>query len=381
MLIKGDCKMRVNAPKQRNGNWAAQALLILPTLRSYAYTRILPKLRHKIKPETRVENVNASVAAVCDCMTWANLSHCHDATALTPAAWPHEIGKNPKFFFCEAAWSGAAGSCWRGQIYRDRRVFYENRKYLLEILKHCNARGIPSVFWAKEDPTYFMHGVYDFTDTALKFDHVLTTARECIHKYKSMGHKSVHLWPFGFSPHIYHPPAEAEATRESAAVFAGSWYREHKNRCRELEGIFEMILNAGIPLRIYDRNKKNGYSPKPFPAKYQKYVYDGTKYEELGEIYRNTTYAINVNTVNDSSTMFSRRVYEAAACGSIIVSNESKGLRDQFGKNIWYLGESFDLSQISEMRERNIKMVFENHTWQKRFEKLLEILSIEEVRN
>ena len=353
---------------------------ILHTLKSYTYTQLLPIFRHRQQHSTSRENGQLRVAVICDHMTWTNLVHTQASTFLSPLAWKDEIKQKPKFLFCEAAWSGITGSCWRGQIYKDRRVFIENRKHLLEILNYCKANGIPAVFWAKEDPTYFMHDVYDFTDTALKFDHILTTAEECLPRYQQLGHKNVHLWPFGFSPHIFYPPKENETQREMTAIFAGSWYKDHKNRCQELEGIFEMVTKAGIPLKIYDRNKKGKRSSKPFPAKYRRHVHEGVNYEELGEIYRKTTFAINVNTVNNSNTMFSRRVYEAAACGSIIVSNESKGLRNQFGRNIWYLGEPLDLSQINEMREHNIKMVFENHTWQKRFEELLEILSIEEVR-
>ena len=352
---------------------------IFHTLKSYAYTRVMPVLLCRLTHPRRLESGHSPLAVICDRMTWTNLIFVHSASYLSPLTWKDAIKQKPKFLFCEATWSGLAGSCWRGQVYRDRRIFFENRKNLLEILGFCNSTGIPTVFWAKEDPAYFMHDIYDFTDTALKFDHILTTAEECLPKYRQLGHKSVHLWPFGFSPQIYYPPQENVPQREMAAIFAGSWYKDHKLRCRELENIFEMVMEAGIPLKIYDRNKKGMFSSKPFPRKYREYVQDGVNYEDLGEIYRKATYVINVNTVSGSNTMFSRRVYEAVACGAIIVSNESKGLRSQFGKNVWYLGEAFDISQIITVRESNIKMVFENHTWQKRYEKLFEILSMGEV--
>ena len=346
------------------------------TLRSYAYTRIRPMLRPNPAAQT---NSAAKIAMVCDQMTWKNISQDYKAIALTPRTWKKHMTTSSKIklFFCEAAWSGVADSCWRGQVYKDRRVFYENRRCLLSILDRCKTLGIPTVFWAKEDPEYFKDETYDFTDTAKKFDYILTTARECIPKYLSMGCKNVHLWPFGFSPKIYYPPADIESKRENVAVFAGSWLEEHPKRCRDLADLFDMVLDANITLRIYDRHCIKGMSAKPFPEKYKQYIKDSVPYEELGNIFRTAEYVINVNTVRDSSTMFARRVYEAFACGCIVITNESVGLREQFNQNLWYLGESFDFALAKKIRQQNIQTVFSYHTWEKRMEQLSAIIGVE----
>ena len=349
------------------------------TLKSYVYTRILPMLR--AKPSTQINNF-AKMAIVCDQMTWKNICQDHNVVALTPRTWkdvlPVSRNNNQiKLFFCEAAWSGVPDSCWRGQIYKDRRVFYENRRSLLDVLRRCKTIGIPSVFWAKEDPEYFEDDTYDFTDTAIKFDYILTTAQECISKYNAMGHNNVHLWPFGFSPKIFYPPGDRDVKRENVAVFAGSWLVEHPKRCRDMADIFDMVLDANIVLRIYDRHCIAGKSAKPFPDKYKPFVLDSVPYEELGEIYRNAEYAINVNTVRDSSTMFARRVYEAMACGCIVITNESVGLRQQFNQNMWYLGESFDITAAEKIRRQNIQTVFTFHTGEQRMEQLYALTGVE----
>ena len=359
---------------------------ILPTLKSYVYARLLPILKSSPPVHVNIpigKEGQLPIAAICDPMTWQNLCHEHASVSLMPRTWREVLEINPgqkvKFLFCEATWSGIINGCWRGQVYRDGRVFYENRRDLLEILERCKSEGIPTVFWAKEDPVYFQDAVYDFTDTALKFDYILTTAEECIPKYYAMGHQHVYLWPFGFSPGIYYPSEETQvglrSSREDVAIFAGSWYIDHPRRCRDLLEIFEVVLDAGIPLRIYDRHRISGRSTRPFPEKYQPYVRDSVPYEALGDIYRNTEYTINVNTVCDSGTMFSRRVYEAMACGCIIISNESLGMRRQFGNNLWYVGESnefsrFDPEHKEYIRQRNIDIVFSSHTWNQRMEQL-----------
>jgi len=311
-------------------------------------------------------------------MTWQCLRQEHSLVAVSPKNWQDAFIKKRegeiKFFLCESAWSGIANSSWRGQIYKDKRVFYENRRALLEILEYCKSTQIPTVFWAKEDPMYFQGKVYDFTDTALKFDYILTTAEECISKYQALGHKNVRLWPFGFSLEFYCPPKDETIPRENAAVFAGGWYPEYLERCQDLAAIFDIVLSAGISLRIYDRYKVSGHSTKPFPAKYQPYVQNAVPYEKLGDVYRGVEYVINVNTVRDSGTMFARRVYEAMACGCIIISNDSVGMRKQFGDTVWYASGPFDFSQIEDIRKKNIEAVFSSHTWAVRMQQLQDIL-------
>ena len=362
---------------------------IIPTLKSYGFARILPKLRPKPPVQVNIpigKEEQLPIAVICDPMTWQNICLEHSAVALVPCTWRAVFETEPKrkikFLLCEAAWSGVSSSCWRGQVYKDRRVFYENRRDLLEILDRCKSEGIPTIFWAKEDPVYFQDTVYDFTDTALRFDYILTTAEECISKYSELGHRNVYVWPFGFSPEIFYPPKKtsehSQTPRETVAVFAGSWYTEHPHRCRDLSEILDTVLAAGIPLRIYDRYRSSGRSTRPFPAKYQPYVQDAVSYELLGEIYRNAEYAINVNTVCDSDTMFSRRVYEVMACGCIVISNESIGMRQQFGNNLWYVGDDFDFENMEAMRQRNIDIVFTNHTWGHRMEQLCSLVEVKE---
>ena len=354
---------------------------IIATIKSYLYVRVLTKFRPN--PSKRSFSQVGSeeqlpIAMICDIMTWENVCQNHAAISVTPSTWKrtfaYQSAQKIGFFFCEATWSGTVNACWRGQVYNDRRVYYENRRNLLKILERCKTEGIPTVFWAKEDPVFFQDDVYDFTDTALRFDYILTTAKECIPKYHALGHEKVYPWAFGFSKDLYHPPMNTKSLRENVAVFAGSWFKDYPYRCKDLVEIFEMVLAAGISLRIYDRNRTFGVSKKPFPEKYQSYVTDAIPYEKLGDIYRNVEYVINVNTVQDSETMFSRRVYEAMACGCIIVSNDSQGLREQFGENIWYLNQTFDFKQKGKICQQNIEAVFASHTWEQRMEQLYSIM-------
>ena len=359
---------------------------IRATIKSFLYVRVLSKFR--FSPSEQIERFTGGkkqlpIAMICDAMTWENISKEHAVISVTPSTWKrvfeNQSGQRIKLMFCEATWSGTTNACWRGQVYRDRRVFYENRRELLSILERCKVEGIPSAFWAKEDPFFFQNAIYDFTDTALRFDYIFTTAEECVSKYQALGHKRVYLWAFGFSPDIYHPPRDATLLRERVAVFAGSWFGEYPHRCKDLTAIFDMVLSEGISLCIYDRNRTRGVSKKPFPEKYQSFVRDSIPYEKLGDIYRNVEYVINVNTVQNSETMFSRRIYEAMACGCIVISNESQGLRSQFGDNVWYLGQMFDFENREKICQQNVEIVFSHHTWEKRMKQLYSFMDNDKV--
>lgn len=272
------------------------------------------------------------VAFICDEMTWQDFQGCCNAVFLHPKTWKQQLeNQKPDLLFCESAWSGieAFPNVWRGRIYRDRRVAFENRDVLRKLLTYCGEKGIPTVFWNKEDPAYFDHPVHDFTDTALLFDHVFTTAQECIPAYEKKGHASVHLLPFGVNTKMFR--LEPEAQKKNAVLFAGSWFGDLPARCREQEKLLDFCLDQGWELDIYDRYSQAPEKKFRFPEKYAPYIHPAVPFTQMPEICRQYPYAVNVNTVVDSATMLSRRVLQLAASGCTIISNETMGfdaLRD-----------------------------------------------------
>lgn len=266
------------------------------------------------------------VAFLCDEMTWQDYKDCCDAIFLHPKVWKEQLRTfKPSLFFCESAWSGieAFPNVWRGRVYRDRRVSFENRDVLQDILSFCRENQIPTVFWNKEDPTYFDHEIYDFTDTALRFDFIFTTAQECISRYQQRGHRQVCLLPFGVNTDMFYPMPEKQ--RKKSAVFAGSWFGDHPKRCQELAALLDYALERNWELVIYDRKSGAPEERYRFPEKYVPYIRPAVPFTMMPEICRQYEYAINVNTVVDSATMISRRVLQLAASGAIIVSNHTLG--------------------------------------------------------
>ncbi len=308
------------------------------------------------------------VALIGDEMTYQGLQGVFQQTVLlSPQGWYQEMeGVHPDVLFCESAWTGALQQkeCWRWKIYRNHRLGFENRKELRDILKYCREAGIPTIFWNKEDPVYFGEAAHDFADTALWFDHVLTTAKECVARYQALGQRNVSVMQFGYPTQWFYPldgPFDY-----SRAVFFGSWYGDQPQRCQDMRRLFDMVLAKGITLEIYDRQCASSNPKHQYPENYRPFVRPGVPYQQIRQTIGRPCYALNINTVRNSETMFARRVLELMACGCLIISNDSPGLRREFGEKIWFLDEPFPIERTEEIRLANLKNVQENHTWHAR---------------
>jgi len=333
------------------------------TASNFLYCNVLNRCKEAYILGPQQDKKLIRAAFLCDEMTWQDFRKECRSIFVTPRNWKHAFEEfSPQVFFCESAWSGieSCRDCWRGRVYRSKNIRYENRRELLDILGFCREKGITTVFWNKEDPTFFQNPDYDFVDTALRFDYIFTSAEECIPGYQKLGHKRVSLLTFGFSPDIFYP--KADLSQSNTAIFAGSWYNDQPHRCLELEALFDMVLEQGIELIIYNRQSDSANPLHRFPDRYRRYLRPKLPFEQLGEVFRQSKYAININTVTDSNTMFARRVFELMACGCIVISNRSVGMECLFPQGIWILDDAWKHMDEEHLRRNNLRMVFDKYT-------------------
>lgn len=368
--------------------------VLAPTFAHYIYGRVLPYLTRKTRPARyRAECLPAAskkvqppqcalkrikIAFIVDEMTYRTFEPDCQAVCLTPANWLTMMETfQPDLLFCESAWSGAGQykNVWRGRIYKNEKLLFENRRDLLNILDYCHRRGIRTVFWNKEDPLFWGNKYYNFVDTSQYFDYIFTTAQECLPRYKALGCKNVGLMPFGFQPKLFNPLGRS-AVREERALFAGSWYNDQPERCADMKQLFEMIRKENIELRIYDRYFGTSNPVHTFPRQFQPWLYPAVPFNELKTFIQQSRYVVNINTVKNSQTMFARRVFESMACGTLVVSNESLGMRRLFGGNVWFSGEEFDRTAGEKVCIENLKTVFLHHTSKHRLYLMLRDLQI-----
>ncbi|WP_177428435.1 glycosyltransferase, partial [Candidatus Venteria ishoeyi] len=283
---------------------------------------------------SKKEMKKIKVALICDEFTFNSFKYEFDAIIIEPHNWKEVFEKKqPDLFFCESAWAGIdpVKRPWKGKVYSSIRFEKENRGVLLDILNYCKQHSIKTMFWNKEDPTHFTDRVHDFVKTAALFDYVFTTAIECIENYKQQYNcKNVFYLPFATQPKLFNPIENY--TRSKKVIFAGSWYEQHENRCRDMRMLFDNIFNSNYDLEIYDRCYGDNNPNHLYPNEYNKFVKPKVAFNKIDKVYKSSIFGLNINTVKNSKTMFARRVFELMSSNTLVITNYAKGI-EHFFKN------------------------------------------------
>ncbi|WP_095109650.1 FkbM family methyltransferase [Pseudomonas sp. Irchel 3E20] len=270
------------------------------------------------EPLHHLPGKSLKMACVMDEFTFGSYDPEANLLQLTPHNWQAELEAfKPQLLFIESAWRGK-DELWGSKV-------GHNASELQNIVHWCKLHQVPTVFWNKEDPVHFE----TFLTTAKQFDHVFTTDMDCIHRYKAaLGHNQVYFLPFACQPTIHNPIERYE--RKDAFCFAGAYYVRYPERTRDL-GNFVEKLTRFKPVEIYDRNFGKDDPNYQFPAEYQPFIVGTLKFNEIDRAYKGYNYAINLNSIKQSQTMFARRVYELLGCNTMTLSNYSRGVRLMFG--------------------------------------------------
>lgn len=335
--------------------------------------------------ETRKSPRDLKVAIICDEFTFNSLKYEFRPIVLNPETWREQLEESqPDLFFCESAWSGVDSVTrpWKGRVYTSSNFKKDYRTEVLGILEWCKDRDVPTVFWNKEDPTHYPDRVHDFVDTAVRFDHVFTTDRTCVERYKEdYGHNSVHCLPFATQPRLFSPVNSGERTDE--VIFAGSWYANHEERSREMDTIFRQLLAAGMPVKIYDRFYGSDDELHEFPEFLKEFTVPAVSHEHLSTIYKSSKFGLNINTVTGSPTMFARRAFELMSSNTLVLSNDFAGAREFFGDTLIRVGEGHDevasltKERVEELRDEALHNVLAHHTYGHRFREVLDAIGFE----
>lgn len=277
--------------------------------------------------------------------------------------WEQQLEElKPDFLFVESAWRGYQNQ-WNKKI----SVFSME---LAKVIYYCKQNTIPTVFWNKEDPVHFD----TFFTTALQFDLVFTTDMDSIPLYKLLlHHNNVGLFPFATSPKVFHPIEVYD--REDAICFAGSYYRNRINRSETFEAIYD-ICKKYMNFYIYDRNAHPEDINYTYPDKYKDSILGSLPVDQIDIAYKKYRFGLTMNTVQDSSTMEARRVFELMSSNTITISNECRAITNMLGDLcVVYLGEesSLEIAKLlndeeyyNKLRLLALRTVLLEHTYEKR---------------
>ncbi|USA52759.1 DUF3880 domain-containing protein [Acinetobacter sp. C32I] len=228
---------------------------------------------------------------------------------------------NPDLILVESAWFGYR-NIWKHKLvnFPDKKA---DLKIIVKMLEWANEKKIPVIFWNKEDPIHFEK----FQECANLFEYVATTDSNCIEKYSAA--KGSFYLPFAYQPRIHNFKITDINNRSRNGIFMGSYLtNNHPNRKAWQDSYFPIFSKYGLD--IYDRNSKLKNKNYQFPSYDNVRIFDAVEYKETGKVMRNYLYSINVNSITNSPTMFSRRILESIASGCIVFSNKSEAIDNLF---------------------------------------------------
>lgn len=227
--------------------------------------------------------------------------------------------KTPKldFILVESAWRGHKDK-WRYKIANYPESPERNNIELRQLLEWADKHHIPAVFWNKEDGAHFNR----FIDSASLFKYILTVDENCVKRYQSILGDSVKVGvlPFAVQPKFHHPTILPPRHRES--LFVGS-YSHHVHDARRQWQDMAFTATGPYGLTIIDRNSDRKSDVYRYPNLPNMTIKPAVPYNKTGKLFRQYSHCLNVNTVTDSPSMFSRRLIEIMACGRLAVTNPS----------------------------------------------------------
>ncbi|WP_343037917.1 glycosyltransferase family protein [Arthrobacter wenxiniae] len=247
------------------------------------------------------------------------------SVALDPAAWMQQLD-GLDLVFIESAWAGN-DRLWRGKIAGNGGP----EQTFIDMLAACRERGIPTVFWNKEDPPHYD----DFLPAAKLFDVVFTSDEGRIASYrKDLSHDRIGVLPFAAQPAVHNPVRPAKGWHRRDAAFGGMYFAHKYPERREqmdllLNGVMDASAKMDTGLEIFSR-QLGGNPDYQFPAPLDSRVVGSLTYPQMLSAYKAYKVFLNVNSVVDSASMCARRIFEISAAGTPVISTPSAAIRNFF---------------------------------------------------
>lgn len=262
------------------------------------------------------------IGIVCDRLFFDSVSAAAEFVPVRSECWEADVEG------CDVLW---VVSAWHG--YFDDWGGLANSQgkkgaLLCEVMDRCRAKGIPVFFHSKEDPPSYAQ----FLEYARHADFVSTSALEKVDDYRrDCGSDEVRCLRFCINPLCHNPIGSRFRSKLRDVIFSGTWYRKFPDRCRAQEMLLDGVIASGRGLRIMDRaSAMKNVARFHYPAKYGPYLLPALELNRLRLVHRLFDWAVNINSITTSETMFANRAYELQAMGNLMISNRSTGMQKTF---------------------------------------------------
>ena len=261
------------------------------------------------------------VAAVLDEASAACLGPECELIEVTSDGWREELEeREPHLLLVESAWAGTSGS-WQYQVASYDHPDSAGLARLTELTGWCRDRDVPTVFWSNADPAYGER----FRAAAGLFDRVFTTHGESVPTLATADGSeppAVAVLPFAAAPAL-HNPSGAPDRRDSRPCWVGAFHAAARDPL--------LAPATALGLAIYEPLTRQPDGYEGFPDDLAAHVAGHPTYARAGLAYRAHAVALSAEPAPASPTMVARGAFEAAACGTAVVSTPSHGLGAVFG--------------------------------------------------
>lgn len=267
------------------------------------------------------------IALLADELTQECLSLECQTMTLTPfnCRWVLKYWK-PDLVFVESAWHGRWG-LWKYKVATRPRGQPSSNATLANLVSLADDLDIPAIFWNKEDGVHFER----FLPSAQLFRHIFTVDENCLGMYRErvVEAKTVTVLHFPVQEQLHY--FNGFRFKSFGANFVGSYSRHiHSSRRRWQDMMFSAANAVEMPVIVYDRNSRRRSDNYRFPGDLGLVVKKAVPHSQTARIYKDNLISFNVNTVDDSPSMYSRRLVEIISCGGLAVTNPSPAVDKLF---------------------------------------------------
>jgi len=323
------------------------------------------------------------IALVADELTGACLEHEAKVLHVTPLnyRWVLKM-RRPDVLLVESAWQGARQS-WKYRIAAYPDEPRRSNRTLGNMVAYARDLGIPTVFWNKEDGVHFER----FIDSARMFDHIFTVDENCIPRYRAAVGPEVTVDSLLFAVQPEMHSFTGFHFKHKRSNFVGSYSHHIHNRRRGWQDMFfEAASQTGLGVTAVDRNSGRKAAHYRYPQLPDFEVLPAVSHAQTAQIYKDYLVSLNVNTIEDSATMFSRRLVEILACGGIAVTNPSPAVARYFKEYchvVQTADEAYALfdrlrhgpdAQDLERARAGSEYVLREHTWAHRLQEIMAVI-------
>lgn len=323
------------------------------------------------------------IALVADALTRCCLQAECGVFNLTPLnyRWVLKYWR-PDILLVESAWQGY-GNTWKYKIAAYPDYPERNNTTLAKMVAYAKELGIPTVFWNKEDSVHFER----FIGSAQLFDTILTVDNNCISRYRAVVDDTVgvHTLMFAVQPSVHH--FSGFDFKYHQANFVGSYSQHvHEHRRQWQDRVFNTATANGLGVTAIDRNSDRKWDSYRYPTIPGLTVKPALAHHKTAQIYKDYLVSLNVNIVQDSSTMFSRRLIEILACGGIAVTNPSLAVNRYFHDFCHIVTNQADANELFsrlkhgpspddlQRARAGAYYVLAEHTWRHRLEEITQVV-------